>query len=608
MRLLDLRKLGEQSSIEADLCVVGSGPAGATIANEFAGSSVRVLIVEGGGTELTPEIQALYDFENVGVARYPGRNRILGGTSHTWAGRCVAFDDIDFERRPWVQNSGWPISQTNVLPFLDRAGEYLEIGPNVYGDQLWKKLGIAPPQPSIDPNLVKCQFWQLSRDKRGQPTRFSRIIAAIDAPNIDILTHANVRHVNTSPCGTRIDSLEVYTLEGKRIQVKSKIVVLACGGIENARLLLASNKIVQNGVGNGYDLVGRFLMDHPRCTLGWFQPNSADIIQNRFGRYWLNERGWHHYVHGFGLSSEVQRTEQLLNCAAFVLPVPSSEDPWRALKSLLAKLKLNVIVSEQECSATLNKELNTVIRHFPGLLNNAYWYVVKRRGPIVKAQEIMLRCLVEQVPDPARRVTLSNHRDALGMPLSRIDWRIDELERRSVLRLSELIGRELKRIGLPEHSANIGLSNNLDWRSSFDDSCHPTGTTRMANSPQHGVVDRNCRVHGVAGLYIAGSSVFPTAGHGNPTLMIVALAIRLADWLMQNEFRSLISATSTRGERKKTKGQDLGVGERSELENPVCLINTTSKTFIHLNLKSCHLITCESRWKVTSDCKSVSIF
>ena len=252
-------------------------------------------------------------------------------------GKCVAFDDIDFERRPWVRNSGWPISQPDMLPFLDRAGQYLGIGPNVYGDALWRKLGLPPPQPLIDPSLVKCQFWQMSRDKRGQPTRFSRIITAIDAPNIDVLTHANVRHVNTSPCGTRIDLLEVCTLEGKCIQVKSKIVVLACGGIENARLLLASNRIVPNGVGNGYDLVGRFLIDHPRCTLGWFQPSNADIIQDRFGGYWLNERGWHYYVHGLGLSSEVQRTVQLLNCAAFLLAVPSAEDPWSATKLLLAK-------------------------------------------------------------------------------------------------------------------------------------------------------------------------------------------------------------------------------------------------------------------------------
>ena len=124
------------------------------------------------------------------------------------------------------------------------------------------------------------------------------------------------------------------------------------------------------------------------------------------------------------------------------------------------------------------------------------------------------------------------------MPLLRIDWRIGELERRSVMRLNELIGLELRRVGLPEHFRNNHLSEDINWRSQFIDRAHPSGTTRMSDSPKQGVVDRNCKVHGVAGLYIAGSSVFPTAGHANPTLMIVALAIRLADWLKRHEFAS----------------------------------------------------------------------
>jgi choline dehydrogenase-like flavoprotein len=545
MTLVDLRELGEPRSIQTDLCIVRSGPAGASIAKEFAGSTVQVMLIEGGGTEQTHANQALYDFENIGVARFSPqglpRNRILGGTSYTWAGRCASFDDIDLERRVWVPNSGWPISPMDVHPFLDRAGEYLGIGPNVYDDHLWKKLGIAPPRPLIDPIRLKSQFWQISKDGRnaGEPTRFSRTIAAIDAPNVNVLTHANLTHVNTSADGTRVESLEISTMEGKRLEIKAKIVVLACGGIENARLLLASNRIVPNGVGNAHDLVGRFLMDHPRCALGWFQPNRSAAIQDRFGGYLLDdEKARHHYLHGLALSPELQRKEQLLNCAAFSAPVPSADDPWTAMKLLLGRAKPKLATPELERPGLSSKQLATVIRHLPGLLNNAYRRVVKRRTSIIRAQEMALSCWVEQAPDASSRVTLAERTDALGMPLSRIDWRIGELERRSVLRLSELIGLELRRIGLPEHSPNTGLSNDIDWRSNFIDSCHPMGTTRMANSPKQGVVDRNCQVHGVAGLYIAGSSVFPTSGHCNPTLMIVALAIRLADWLKLNEFSS----------------------------------------------------------------------
>jgi len=542
MQFIDLRELEEPHSIDTDLCIVGSGPAGTSIAKELAGSPIRVLVIESGGPEPSPATQALYEAENVGVARLPQdavRNRILGGSSRTWSGRCVSFDDIDFERRTWVPNSGWPIGPIDVQPFLERARDYLGIGPNVYDDNLWEKLGMAPPRPPIDPMQLKSQFWQYSRDGHNPSefTQFSRTIAAIEEPNVKVLTHANLTHINTSADGTRVESLEIRTLQGKRFEVKARSVVLACGGIENARLLLASNRTVFSGVGNAHDLVGRFLMDHPRCTLGWFPPDRSAAIQERFGNYWLrDEKGWHVYVHGLGLSPAVQRKEELLNCAAFVEEDASADDPWMAMKRLLriAQPKVDPLAGSRARLA--RSDIAAMVRHLPSLLGNTYRRVVKRRFPIHRIQKLTLVCLVEQVPNASSRVTLAERTDSLGMPISRIDWRIGEPEWRSVLRLNELIGLELRRIGLPEQSRNARLSEEIDWHSNFIDRYHPTGATRMADSPQQGVVDRNCKVHGVEGLYIAGSSVFPTAGHGNPTLMILALAIRLADWLKRSEF------------------------------------------------------------------------
>jgi choline dehydrogenase-like flavoprotein len=183
MQFIDLEKLEDAGSIKADLCIAGSGPAGVTIAKEFAGSKVQVLIVEGGGTEQTLADQALYDVENVGADRATpqdrARNRIVGGSSHTWAGRCVSLDDIDFETREWVPHSGWPISPQNIRPFLERSKKYLGIGPNIYDDRLWKQLGLSPPRPRIDPAFLQSLFWQYSRDECNppEPTRFSRTVA-----------------------------------------------------------------------------------------------------------------------------------------------------------------------------------------------------------------------------------------------------------------------------------------------------------------------------------------------------------------------------------------------------------------------------------------------
>jgi choline dehydrogenase-like flavoprotein len=536
MNFIDLSEFGNTGLIETDLCIAGSGPAGASIAMEFAGSNVRVLITEGGGREQTSVDQSLYDVENVGVMRRTPqdlvRNRIIGGSSHSWSGRCASFDDIDFESRAWIPHSGWPLVLADINPFLDRSRKYLGIGPNIYDDRLWTELGISPPRPQIDPAFLKSQFWQQSRDQQNplEPIRFSKTLAEINAPNVGLLMHASVTHINTSADGGRVESLEVRTLDGRRAEIKAKAIVLACGALENARLLLASNRTVRTGVGNSQDLVGRFLMDHPGCRVGRFDPHHSAMIQSRFGYYVLDhEVGKNIYTFGLMLSREIQKKEELLNCAAFLEPGPPTDDSWSALNRLVRP-------GTERRRSSKATDAATVIGDLPWLLGNVYRRVTRRQGPILRTNELSLYCLVEQTPDPSSRVTLAQRTDALGMPLLRIDWRMGELERRSASRLSELIGLELRRIRLPEHSPNNHLFESINWRSQFIDSAHPSGTTRMSDSPQQGVVDQNCKVHGVAGLYIAGSSVFPTAGHANPTLMIVALAVRLADWLKCHEF------------------------------------------------------------------------
>ena len=535
MKFIDLEEPEDGSSFESDLCIVGSGPAGASIAKEFAGSKVRVLILEAGGLEQTAADQALYNVENVGATRTAPqdlvRNRIIGGSSHTWSGRCASFDDIDFELRAWVHHSGWPITLADIGPFLDRSRKHLGIGPNIYDDRLWNELGISPPRPRIDPAFLKSQFWQYSRDKGSfrEPTRFSRAISELNASNARLLMHANVTHINTSKDGSRVELLELRTLHGRRAEAKANTIVLACGALENARLLLASNKVSRKGVGNSHDLVGRYLMDHAGCTLGWFDPRRSASIQSRFGYYLLDhEDGRSVYCFGLMLSPEIQRAEKLLNCAAFLV-VPSTDDSWNALKRLIRP-------AAEPRHTSRRKDLAIVIENLPSLLSNICRRIAKRQGPILRTDQLSLYCLVEQTPDPLSRVTLAKQTDVLGMPLLRIDWRIGELERRSVARLNELIGLELRRTGSFEHFRNNHLLDDTNWRSQFIDRAHPSGTTRMSDYPKQGVVDRNCKVHGVDGLYIAGSSVFPTAGHANPTLTIVALAIRLADWLKRHEF------------------------------------------------------------------------
>ncbi|MFZ4640871.1 MAG: GMC oxidoreductase [Nodosilinea sp.] len=537
MKFNDLRDFKGDSLFQADLCIIGSGPAGLSIAKEFIGTKVNVLVVESGGHEEEVETQSLYDIENVGAPRYiqqdQVRNRIFGGTSHTWTGKCAPFDPIDFQKRDWIPHSGWPIQPSDLEDYLDRARENLRLGSSCYDERLWKVFKVSSPY-RFNSKLLKSQFWQYSKVSKQdrQPMRFGPYLIA-DANNISVLLHANVTHLNTDEQGTKLESVEISTLDKRVSLVRAKVVILCCGGVENARLLLASNRIIKNGVGNKNDMVGRFLMDHPGSLLGTFDPKKSQAISERFGSYFLkSSNDYNVYQHGLALAPELQEKEQLLNAAAFLIEVAAEDNPWNSFRRLKAVLRQRKL-TKSACLDVLN-----VLRHLPFVLWGAYRFLVRGQPPIAKVDEMLLYSLVEQNPNPESRVTLSDQKDLLGMPISKVNWQISDLEKRTVSRLAYLIDQEFERLNLPKLKLSDWLSKDEDWRSNFIDRAHPTGTTRMSNHPEDGVVDPNCQVHELEGLFISGSSVFPTTGHANPTLMIVAMAIRLADWLKATTFSS----------------------------------------------------------------------
>jgi choline dehydrogenase-like flavoprotein len=555
LSVLDLRSLPAGTELVTDVCVIGAGPAGLTLAAELAHGPVRVLVTESGGLEPEPEASALNEVENVGVARVARqelvRTRALGGTSHIWSGRCAALDQLDLQQRSWVPHSGWPLSGEDLAPYLERARSYLGLGPNVYDEEFFDLRGQPRPGPPIHHSLTP-RFWQFarSRAKPWLPTRFDRDVLPAGADNVRILLHATATHIETNPDGTAVQSAGASCVGGPRVRITAQAFVLCAGGIENARLLLASDRVIPGGVGNTHDLVGRYLMDHPGMVIASIPPALARSVRDRFGRYWLDgPEGRHSYLHGVALSPEIQREEKLLNCAAFLDEYPAADDPWHAGQRLLARLRGKEPTEDHvelasfwrrdydladEIPPSATRDVRAILRHGPSVVGGAYRMARQRRPPLFRARRVDVYCLTEQLPDPSSRVTLSDRRDALGIPIPRIDWRIADVELRSVRRLEELLGDALIRLG---HARPVAASWPANERDAMVDRAHPMGTTRMADDPHEGVVDRDGRVHGVDGLYVAGSSVFPTSGHVNPTLTIVALAIRLADHLKQGRLR-----------------------------------------------------------------------
>lgn len=528
MPIVDLVEISPDAKLEADICIVGSGPAGSTLARELADATLRVILLESGGFDRQEDVDALNRIESVGRARVMDqwlvRNRMLGGSSNTWTGRCAPFDAIDFEKRDWVPYCGWPIELADLTPFLNRAARYLGIGvgSGFTDASFWTISNRRKLTPAIDEQLLHPFFWQFSRDdsNRFDYMRFGKNLRSGAASAVNVILNATVTHINTDDTVSRVQSVEVRDRNGARRTVSAKRIVLCAGGIENARLLLASNRIAAGGVGNQNDLVGRFLMDHPRGRVGTFDVNGSEALQRMFGVYNVkSKRGTHRFRHGLRLSPDYQRKHGLLNSAIWLHEAVTDDDPWNALSRILRR------------RGSLTKDLSFVASNLDLMAKGFQQFLIQGNGLPRKLERLELECIVEQRPDPDSRITLSSQKDRYEMPISLIDWRVSEQEARTAKAIARLAAAEFDRLGLNQLKLEDWIVADLDLPSTFPDIAHPTGTTRMAADPKSGVVDRNCEVHGVEGLFIAGSSVFPTSGHANPTHMIVAMAVRLADYL-----------------------------------------------------------------------------
>jgi choline dehydrogenase-like flavoprotein len=541
VRQFDLSELnnGRTSALDildCDVCIIGSGPAGATIARELSGSRLRVTVVESGGFARQDHADALDEVENAGWPRVQDqwlvRNRIVGGSSHSWSGRCVTFDAIDFEERPWVAESGWPLRMEELDPYLDRAAPYLGLctGNGFSDTRFWNMAGRAAPALPLDEKLLKSYFWQFSRDekKASEHTRFGWHLAEKLGDNMTLVTNATLCHVNVTGNAAAVNSIEVAAPDGARSTLRTSMVILCAGGIENARLLLCSNRVMPAGLGNERDVVGRYLMDHLRGPTAQFPVKGAEHLRKLFGHYRI--KGGQVFAHGVWMSAEIQHEEQLVNCAAWLEGAILDDDPWNVMKRWMRG------------KVAPARDVMAVLTGMGLLLRGARDYFIDRNGLPRKIGELRLICMSEQIPDRESRVTLSTQRDALGMPRARIDWRVHDVEAQSIRRLTELVTAEFSRIGLPVPRPSTWILDHAPLPQSFQDVAHPTGTTRMGNDKARSVVDTQCQVHGIEGLYVAGSSVFPTSGHANPTLMIVALALRLADTIKRRAAHTQIQS------------------------------------------------------------------
>ena len=559
----DARNVPADTRLEADLCIIGGGAAGITLACEFIGTPVRVVLLESGGFEYDAAIQDLYEGDLAGVPYFPltaSRLRFFGGTTNHWGGLCRPMDEVDFDGRDWIPLSSWPIRKAELDPFYRRAAETCNVKSwSTYESQQEALVSSTSLSPRFVPRVIQ----RVPLASRRFAKNYQEEIR--QAPNVVAYLHANALDIQSNENGTTAEAVRVATLDGNRFSVAARIVVVAAGGIENARMLLVSNDQRSAGLGNQHDLVGRFFLEHPRFIAGIVIPSNPYLGNKLYEWYHADKAAIRAH---FALPYDIQRKESLDEVQLRFEPVfqPSLARAIRSseVESLrtLAKATLRGEVADDFANHVSNvagdlthwQQLTIpggplpvphpeVVRELidsspseiraliPDLLGDIAAFAYKKGIGSIPVEQLNVTAIIQPAPNPDSRVTLVDDRDELGVPRVRLDWRLSSIDRHSVQRTMEILGSEVGRAGLGRLKIIAPADNEESWPDDMTGGWHHMGTTRMSDDPKRGVVDRNGRVHGMSNLFVAGSSVFPAAGSGTPTLALVALALRMADHL-----------------------------------------------------------------------------
>jgi choline dehydrogenase-like flavoprotein len=437
------------------------------------------------------------------------------------------LDASDFEQRDWVPFSGWPIRRDELVPYYQRAQRLCGLGEFLFYDADAIRPLLAHGPANVSRAVLETRIFQACPVLSFADLHRERLAAT---KNVEVMLATHAIRLKANRNGDRVIAVETVRTDGRPLHIEADTVILAAGGVENVRLLLCSNDKVRAGLGNVYDLVGRFFMDHP-----YFALNLADWKPSKEFRLYVgqlervgqdqllqtvgNARVWAQFV----LSDQLKSMQRLPGIGLWFRPFPFIAPSVSALYRLANILHERVLPPSPLADIqTLLSDPVTLCRFFlRKLARTGMSRFADREGYDLMAE-------FELMPDPENRIRLSSHPDRFGQPEAELSLRIDDRQRQAHARALRIAAGELGFNG-------TALAREMELRlnsGKFGFFFHHIGTTRMSDDPRQGVVDRHCRVHGISNLFVAGTSVFPTGGAAPPTLTAVALAIRLADHIL----------------------------------------------------------------------------
>jgi choline dehydrogenase-like flavoprotein len=533
--------------LRADVCVIGAGPAGIALTLDLSARGLSVLLLESGFAQEDAKTQSLYEGEVADERLHSPpdkyRQRRLGGSTAIWGGRCMPFDPLDFETRSHVPHSGWPLSYEDLLPYYPRANALAEAGRFSY--QAEEALG-----PSAGPLIEGFNSPRVltnGLERFSCPTHFgSRYAKQLQvAPDVKVLLGANCTAVRLQPDACAVGSVEVTTLSGTRFSVASRATVLATGGLETARLLLASRDVAPAGIGNFHDVVGRYYMCHIAGNVGRLTIQGP--TRNVRHGYEVTPEGIY-CRRRLAVAPEEQRRLGLANAVAR-LHFPRITDPTHrngVLSGLFLARKLISYEYGKRLNDGATANPGTYARHLLNVVTDpldttaflTHWLthrsLAERKFPSVilrnRTNSFSLEMHGEQMPQPDSRITINDKVDVLGMPQVRVDWRYSQGDINSMRETLNVLVQEFASSGVARFEYDHEtLEEDLMRFGAYGG--HHIGTARMGQDVRTSVVDADCQVHSVNNLFVAGSAVFPTSSQANPTLTLIALSLRLGNTL-----------------------------------------------------------------------------
>lgn len=548
--LIDARRLPAATLVEADVCVIGTGAAGTSAAHALQRAGRDVVLLEGGGLRFERAAQDTYrgvlDADSQHDPLELVRQKRLGGTTTQWGGRCAPLDEIDFERRPHVEHSGWPISRDDLLPYYRRAHEYCRLGAFEYDQcEALPDTGPLVLDGATSERISDTKLWRWS-----PPVDFGRAYRRQFAASrsLRLLYHANVTRLLRAEGGGAVERAVVATAPGRHLSVRARVFVLATGGLETARLLLASGGATTAGIGDEHGLVGRHYMIHPVAEIGRVRflapvPAHARGYERTRDGVWSRRMLW--------ITPPAQRELALRNTAfAFWFPDPADPAHGDPLLSAFSLVRMTMartgldwksqgVHRRYGANGAVGGHVANVARGLPQVARFARRWVADRWLSEREVPSFMtagggghlrLRFDAEQSPEPENRVVLTRQSDAFGVPRLEVRHRVSASDRASIARAFGVVRAELVRLGVAQVEGPAVDDELAHLR--LGDGTHQMGVARMADSPRRGVVDRDCRIHGALNVYVASSAVFPTSGCVGPTLTTVALALRVSDHIL----------------------------------------------------------------------------